>query len=157
MTDEEAEIRADYKYECAKDRKLEAEMKEKKKIPIIYIAGPYRSKYGLPGRILNIYRARKLAKRVWAAGYYAICPHMNSALMDGVAPDQQFLDGDIEILKKCDAILMMKGFRNSSGAIEEREQASRAGITIIHEINDRLYGGDIGAVIKNRIRMERKG
>lgn len=103
--------------------------------PIIYIAGPYRSKYGVFGRILNILRARKLAKKVWASGFYAICPHLNSALMDGICPDEQFLEGDIEILKKCDAILMIDGFEKSSGAINELISAREIGIEIIHEDN----------------------
>jgi hypothetical protein len=86
---------------------------------IIYIAGPYRSKYGKLGIIRNIWKARQVAKELWKMGHTPICPHLNSALLDGIVPDQRFLDGDIEILKRCDAIVLMPGWRKSEGARKE--------------------------------------
>ena len=100
---------------------------------IAYIAGPYRSKWGLPGRILNILRARKVAKKYWKKGYAVVCPHMNSALMDGVVPDQSFLDGDIEILKHCDVIVMMHSWRWSRGAVDEWEFAKSSNLQVIYD------------------------
>jgi hypothetical protein len=39
--------------------------------------------------------------------------------MDGIVPDWRFLVGDIEILKRCDAIVMIPGWRKSEGARKE--------------------------------------
>ena len=86
---------------------------------IVYIAGAYRSRFGIVGRAWNISRARKIAKLLWRMGFAVVCPHSNSAFMDGCAPDGVFLRGDIEMLKRCDAIVLMPGFAQSEGAVEE--------------------------------------
>ena len=97
---------------------------------IAYVAGPYRgkSKISIVNKlqvIRNIMAARKVAKELWKQGYAAICPHSNTALFDGVAPDQAFLDGDIEILKRCDLIVMIPGWRRSTGSLSELRVAQR--------------------------------
>ena len=92
---------------------------------IVYIAGAYRSKWGLLGRAWNISRARKIAKLLWGMGFAVVCPHSNSAFMDRAATDRTFLTGDLEILKRCDAIVLMPGFAKSQGAVEEYFCAQR--------------------------------
>jgi nucleoside 2-deoxyribosyltransferase len=96
---------------------------------LAYVAGPYRAKTKL-GIIINILRAQKVAKELWKAGYAVICPHMNSALMDTVAPEKNFLEGDIEILKHCDVLVVVKGWQHSSGTLNEIDFAHRNGIPV---------------------------
>jgi len=86
---------------------------------IVYIAGQYRSKYGKLGIIVNIWKARQLAKKLWAKGIYTITPHLNSALMDSVCDPQVFLDGDIEIMKRCNYVLLIPKWTDSKGTINE--------------------------------------
>jgi len=50
--------------------------------------------------------------------------------MDGVVPDEVFLAGDIEILKRCDLVVMVPGWENSSGAKEERNVAIEHNIPV---------------------------
>jgi len=89
---------------------------------IIYVAGPYRGK--TTNEVLhNIERARAVAEEIWRRGHIAICPHMNTAFMGGVVPDEDFLSADIEILKRCDAICMVPGWGESEGARMEYEFA----------------------------------
>jgi len=100
---------------------------------LAYVAGPYRgkSKYRIINRlqvIRNIIRARAVSKELWKQGYAVICPHSNSALFDGVAPDRTFLDGDIMMLKKCDLIVMLPNWAWSSGAVDELCIAQANGI-----------------------------
>ena len=96
---------------------------------LVYIAGAYRSRFGILGRAWNISRARKVAKLLWRMGFAVLCPHSNSAFMDGCAPDGVFLRGDIEMLKRCDAIVLMPGFAKSQGAQAEYFTAQSYGIT----------------------------
>ena len=86
---------------------------------LIYIAGPYRSKHGRIGVALNILRARRIARELWRLGLAAICPHLNTALMDGTVPDEAFLAGDIEMLERCDGIVMAPGWERSAGSLDE--------------------------------------
>jgi hypothetical protein len=83
--------------------------------------------------LLNIIRARKVAKKYWKLGYAVICPHSNSTLFDGVAPDKTFLDGDIAILKRCDVIVMMRDWQKSRGAREELDIARTIGLDVIYD------------------------
>ncbi len=99
---------------------------------IAYIAGPYRAKTKL-GIVLNVIRARKVAKKYWKKGYAVICPHSNSALFDGVVPDETFLDGDIEILKLCDVLIAMDGWYMSEGTKNEIKFAYENHIPVVYD------------------------
>lgn len=86
---------------------------------LIYVAGPYRG----PGDWAvkqNIQDAEKFARELWRRGFAVICPHANSAFMGGSEiPDDVFLKGDLEILRRCDAIFMIPGWERSAGARAE--------------------------------------
>ncbi len=99
---------------------------------IAYVAGPYRAKT-IQGVVENIRRARELALRLWKLGYAVICPHSNTAFFDGVCPDSVWLEGDIEILKRCDLVVLVDGWENSAGARREVEVAAAHGIPIYDE------------------------
>ncbi|HDY89352.1 MAG TPA: DUF4406 domain-containing protein [bacterium] len=100
---------------------------------VVYISGPYRNKT-IDGIYENIQRARVVAKKYWATCNYAvICPHLNTAMMDGIVPEQIWLKGDIEILKRCDIIVMMKGWETSAGACDEHAHANNRNLEIIYE------------------------
>ena len=73
---------------------------------IAYLARLYRASH--PRRNLAEYhQARKAGITLWTLGYTVICPHLNTAHFDGVVPDQRFLDGDLEILRRCDLMVML--------------------------------------------------
>ena len=72
---------------------------------VVYVAAPYRSNT-IDGIWENVITARQYAKRVWEAGYTALSPHCNSFLMDGLCPDEAFLEGCIELLKRCDYMIV---------------------------------------------------
>ena len=95
---------------------------------LVYVAGPYRSSTE-EGLYQNIQTAREYAKKLWQAGYAVICPHSNTAFMGGVMPDEVFLDGTLEMLKRCDHIFMLPRWNESSGARAEKEFADAHGIT----------------------------
>jgi hypothetical protein len=110
--------------------------------PIVYIAGPYRA--GTINQIVNnINEARRYAALVWAIGGAALCPHLNTALMDGVATDADFLSGDLDMLRLCDAVYLMPRWRDSEGATLEAKEARAQGITVIDdEVELRRWLGD---------------
>jgi len=99
---------------------------------LVYIAGQYRANT-VHGIVKNIRKAEKVALKYWRKGYAVICPHKNTALFDGSAPDKVWLDGDLEILKRCDIIVMMKGWEKSSGSIAELKLAKELKLEIIYE------------------------
>lgn len=94
---------------------------------VAYISGKYRAPT-IHGIHANIEAARWVAVDAWLAGMTALCPHMNSAYMDGIAPDTAFLDGDLELLRRCDLLILVPGWETSEGAKIERQEAVRRGI-----------------------------
>jgi hypothetical protein len=93
--------------------------------PVLFISGPYRA--ASPDGILsNILAAREVAKAVWQCGAIALCPHTNTMLMDGVLPDSVWLEGDIELLRRCDGVVLLPGWEVSHGSMAEREVAFQA-------------------------------
>jgi hypothetical protein len=101
-------------------------------LPVIYVAGPYRAPTA-HGVFTNILKAREAALVVWKMGAVAICPHCNAGLFDGEAPDEVWLAGDLELLRRSDAVLMLDGWNASSGASAEHQLATDMGLPIFYD------------------------
>jgi hypothetical protein len=99
---------------------------------LLFISGPYRAETRT-GVAQNIKRAREAALRLWSPDTAVICPHMNTAFMDGVQSDTVWLQGDLEILARCDAIYMLKGWKLSFGAVAEHQLATDLGLEVMYE------------------------
>lgn len=98
---------------------------------LAYIAGPYRAGT-VRGVVENIRNAESVAIEFWRKGYAVICPHKNTALFDGVCPDHIWLNGDFEILKRCDVIVMVPGWEKSKGATAELRFAKKIGMEVFY-------------------------
>jgi len=94
---------------------------------IIYISGKYSGNIDE-----NIALARKVAIEVWESGGVALTPHLNTAHFeqDCSCTYGDYMRGDLELLSKCDAILMLPGWEDSRGASRE---LARARIEMIPE------------------------
>lgn len=96
---------------------------------VFYIAGPYRADTER-GVIENIRNAEAVAIEVWKAGHVALCPHLNSRLMGGICDDEVFLSGAIELMKRCDAVVLVSGWKKSKGTNTEVKIAAALGIPV---------------------------
>lgn len=108
---------------------------------VVFISGPYRSASGyVAGRqdafgiASNVHRAMALALDVWRLGAVALCPHANTADLDGSAPDELWLAGDLELLRRCDAVIMTPDWETSSGARAEHTFAETHGLPIFYDL-----------------------
>lgn len=102
---------------------------------LIYVVGPFRGDNAWEIEN-NIRRAETLALSVWRLGAAAICPHTNTRFFSGAAPDEVWLAGDIEILRRCDAIILTDNWERSSGARAEVAEAYRVGIPVFTQLYD---------------------
>ena len=98
----------------------------------IYISGKYRSdtEWGLEE---NIRHAEAAAIKLWQQGFAVFCPHKNTAHFGGACPDKALLDGDLEMLKRFDAIFMLNNWKDSVGACQELKVAKEHNLEIIYE------------------------
>jgi nucleoside 2-deoxyribosyltransferase len=113
------------------------------KMPVVYVAGPFRSmnsngKSNAWGVQCNVMKAMALALEVWKRGAVALCPHSNTMFFqdaDG-CEDSVWLEGDLELLRRSDAILMTDNFERSSGARAELKFALDHGIPALYSVAD---------------------
>lgn len=100
---------------------------------VIYIAGPFRgpSAWAIEQ---NIRAAEGLALEVWRLGAAALCPHTNTRFFQNAAPDDVWLSGDLEMLRRCDAILTTADWQRSVGAVAEVAEAQRHTIPCFHTL-----------------------
>ncbi len=89
-----------------------------RRLPLIYIAGPFRGPTPLDVR-RNVERARDLGLLVTQAGAYPVIPHTMTAEFDKQGEDQFWLDGTMEMLRRCDAIVLTEDWERSTGARTE--------------------------------------
>lgn len=113
----------------------------------IYVAGPFRASTHW-GIVNNVRAAEVLALGVWALGAAAICPHLNTANFQGALPDEVWIDGTLEMLRRCDAVVLVPGWEKSSGTLGEIAEAKRRQMPVFTGLNDlriwlaRLAEGD---------------
>ena len=111
---------------------------------LVYIAGPFRamSAYANGHQDMfavqeNIMAAMKLGLEVARMpGAFPVIPHANTMFFTGAAPDHVWLDGDIELLRRCDAILMTPHWQRSSGARAEEKLAREIGLPVFFTADD---------------------
>ena len=112
---------------------------------IVFVIGPYRadSEWEV---VQNIRKAEAMALDVWREGFTAICPHKNTAMFGGALPDEAWLIGDREILSRCDAVILVDGYKYSSGSISEINIAKSLDIPIFEDINELLDSQERGTL-----------
>jgi hypothetical protein len=105
---------------------------------VVYIAGPFRG----PDHFAihrNIVEAEALAWRVWAKlskwrlGSCALCPHLNTAHFQNSLPDNVWLEGDLVLISRCDAVVLVEGWEKSSGTMVEYKYAKEHDIPVMAE------------------------
>lgn len=98
---------------------------------LAYVAGKYRAPT-VRGIVENIRAAEAVALELWKLGFAVICPHMNSALFDGTAPDEVWLEGTMTMLERCDLLVTVPGWESSRGSCEEWSRAEQKHIPRYH-------------------------
>lgn len=103
-----------------------------KTIPVIYVAGAYRAPTR-EGVELNIQAARSVGLLCCRKGWSPIIPHSNTGHLDAIDPrigDEFWLASTLELMRRCDAVVLVSGWAHSAGTRAEIEEAMRLGIPV---------------------------
>jgi len=89
---------------------------------LVFVSGKYS------GNVKeNIGRAREMAVRLWSEGFTVICPHLNTRYFDIIidcrCDYEDFIEGYLNILHRCDVLFQLEGWEDSLGAIRENDYA----------------------------------
>jgi len=101
-----------------------------KSIKVVYVAGAFRAKTQW-GILQNVRKAEDASLHLWELGYAVICPHTMTQHFQNECPDEVWLEGCIELLKRADAIYLVDGWQTSKGSLEELKIAKKLGLTIM--------------------------
>lgn len=105
----------------------------KKRNILVYLSGKYSG--DIPE---NIRIARQHAIKIWEAGYTCLCPHNNTIHFekDCECKYDQYIQGDIVMLKRCDVVFMLPEWEGSNGANAEHQEAVIHNIPIVYSLDE---------------------
>ena len=102
---------------------------------LIYVAGPIRPTNGKTVKE-NCDIAKSVALELWKMGHAVICPHANTDLPIELAEksceSNVWLDGDLQMLARSDAVVVCQDSAKSVGTQGELEFASKRGIPVYY-------------------------
>jgi nucleoside 2-deoxyribosyltransferase len=117
---------------------------------LIYVAGPFRAPNSWAIE-QNIRRAETVALELWRMGAAVICPHANTRFYQGAAPDEVWLEGDLEMLGRCDAVVLVENWEKSAGTMAERSYAKLHNIPVFEWRTEQPL---IAQFIENRVTVQ---
>jgi hypothetical protein len=96
---------------------------------VVFICAPYRAK--TPYHIeKNVRRAERLSLHLWRMGAAVVCPHTNSRYFQGAASDATWTRGYLEILRRCDALVLPGIVSITAGMEAELREARKHALPV---------------------------
>ncbi len=99
----------------------------------VYVAGPYRA--ATPWEVeLNVRRAEALALEVARLKCAPVCPHTMYRFFDKALSDGRWLSVCLELLSRCDAVVLAANWDKSEGSAGEVDEARALGLPVFLSI-----------------------
>jgi hypothetical protein len=96
---------------------------------VVYVAGPYRAPDAWRVE-QNIRAAEEVAFEVAKLGHSYICPHTNARYFDGTLTAQFWIDMTMQLMLRCDGVVLAPGWEDSAGSLGEIAEAQRRNLPI---------------------------
>ena len=122
---------------------------------IIYVAGPFRGKNAWEVE-KNIRKAEEWSFELAKKGWMFICPHTNARFFDGTQTDEFWLEGTLELMRRCDAVFVCHGYKDSSGTLGEIKEAEKLGIPIFYWMQGTPYPSAVDLPKPKKFRVHMK-
>ena len=106
---------------------------------VLYISGPFSHPDPVHGIPRNILLASEAALIAWRDGWATLCPHKNCAGFEHAGiPYETWIQGDLELLRRSDAICMVGTWTESRGALQEYRLARSLGMPIYRYVAEEI-------------------
>ncbi|WP_343241599.1 DUF4406 domain-containing protein [Methanoculleus sp. UBA312] len=107
---------------------------------VLYISGPFSHPDPVHGIPKNILQASEAALVAWRDGWAVHCPHKNCAGFEHAAgiPYETWIAGDLELLRRSDAICMVGLWTESRGAVVEYRLARSLGLPVYRYVAEEI-------------------
>lgn len=99
----------------------------------VYIVGAYRAATSLQ-RQGNILKAAALGLEVVKLGAVAVVPHTMTQYWEGAVADEVILSMLIELMKSCDAVILVDNWVLSPGSRDEIHEAEQCGMPVFETL-----------------------
>ena len=99
------------------------------KTSVVYIAGKFTGKNGWEVAE-NVRAAERVGFAVAKMGLMPLIPHANTCHFFGTLSEEFWYGGTLELLRRCDAVVLVPGWRDSAGARVERDEAVLRGLPV---------------------------
>ena len=100
---------------------------------LAYLAGPYTAQTPF-GEFLNVVTARVWAEEVMKKGYAVYVPHLQN-FASGLSWDE-IMSRDLEVLSRCDLLVLLPGWENSKGSQMEHQKALDLEMPVCYNVSD---------------------
>lgn len=100
---------------------------------LVYIAGPFTAPT-LWGVAQNIRNAEAAGREVALLGYFPVIPHVIGKHYGDDQTAEFWYEGTLELMTRCDAVLLIPGWEKSTGAYEERRVATERGMHVFESV-----------------------
>lgn len=104
-------------------------------VPVIYIAGPFRGADAWQIE-QNVREAEGYGHMVANAGAMPLIPHANTRFFHGTQTERFWLEGTLELLRRCDGLLLSPKWVVSTGSRGEKAEAEKLGLPIFEALYD---------------------
>jgi len=102
---------------------------------VIYVAGRYTGANAWE-IAENVRAAERVAYEVALLGVMPLCPHANTAHFYGTKSAEFWYEGTLELLRRCDALVLVPGWETSKGVAAELAEAEARKIPVFKTLNE---------------------
>lgn len=100
---------------------------------MVYIAGPFTADTAWDIE-QNIRVAESMAYDIVRIGAFPVCPHANGRFFHGLQTPDYWYEGTLELMRRCDGVMLVKNWQRSKGAVKEYEEAMKRHMPIFDNI-----------------------
>jgi Domain of unknown function (DUF4406) len=102
-------------------------------MPLVYVAGSFRAADAW-SVARNVARAElAMWHLICTYGVAVLCPHTMSQNFDGTMTHEYWINATLEMMRRCDAVYVLRDYGASVGTLGEIKEARKLGIPVFYQ------------------------